>query len=127
MSEVIPFRRGLKPQELSLSFIDSVGHKKDAADYLSIFQAQKPESFAFIVLDEESLKGDLDSVIFDLRYLVKMSLFPVVLVHASEDTLDEVNVEHHFERARMIVNFLADDLNPLEKIEFIKKSFETLV
>lgn len=120
MTEVIPFRKGLKPQELVLRFMDSVGHKRDAETYLKIFTAQKPESFAIIVLDEEVITEDLDAVIFDLRYLIKLSLFPVVLLHASADTLRKLEVESYFQKAKLAVSLLSSELTPLEKLEFIQ-------
>lgn len=120
MTEIIPFRRGLKPQELVLRFMDSVGHKRDAETYLKIFTSQKPEGFAIIVLDEEALSEDLDAIIFDLRYLVKLSLFPVVLIHASDESLQRLEVESYFQKAKLAVSFLSNELNPLEKLEFIQ-------
>src|SRR3989338_5366558 len=120
MSEIIPFRKGLKPQELVLRFLDSPGHQQDAEEYLKIFTSQKPENFAFLILDEETIYGDLDALIFDVRYLVKMSLFPVILVQASDKALEEVDIEHYFEKARMPVSFLSNDLNPIETLEFIR-------
>lgn len=120
MSEVIPFRKGLKPQELVLRFMDSVGHKRDAETYLQIFTSQKPESFAIVVVDEEVLAEDMDAIIFDLRYLVKLSLFPVVVVHASDEALYKYEVESYFQKARLASSFLASDLKPLEKLEFIQ-------
>lgn len=121
MSEVIPFRRGaIKPQELVLRFMDSIGHKSDAESYLRIFTAQKPESFAIIVIDEEVLAEDLDAVIFDLRYLAKLSLFPVVLIQASDNMLHRMEVESYFQKAKLAVSFLPDNLNLLEKMEFIQ-------
>lgn len=131
MSEVIPFRKGLKPQELVLRFMDSVGHKRDAETYLKIFTSQKPESFAIVVLDEEALTEDLDAIIFDLRYLVKLSLFPVVLIQASDETLRKLEVESYFQKAKLSASFLSNELNPLEKLEFIqsriKKSLLALI
>lgn len=131
MTEVIPFRKGLKPQELVLRFMDSVGHRRDAETYLKIFTSQKPENFAIIVLDEEALTEDLDAIIFDLRYLVKLSLFPVVLIQASDEALRKLEVESYFQKAKLSASFLSNELNPLEKLEFIqsriKKSMLALI
>lgn len=121
MTEIIPFRKTPKPQEDALRFLDTFGQRQDSEAYYKLFSSQKPESFAVIVLDEETLQGDLDAVIFDLRYLIKLSLFPVVVVHASYEVLDEINVEHHFDRARLPVSFLASDLNILDELAFIRK------
>ena len=124
MSEIIPFRRSARPSENVLRFLDSLGHREDAETYLKIFTSQKPETFAVVVLDEDVVRDDLDAVIFDLRYLVKMSLFPVVLVHASQDAMSKVDVEGYFEKARMPVKFLWDDIKPQELPDIVQNRIQ---
>lgn len=122
MSEVIPFRRSATtaPTENVLRFLDSLGHRQDAEGYLKIFTAQKPESFAIVVLDEDVVRDDLNPVIFDLRYLVRMGLFPVVMVNASSRTISAVDVEGYFEKARLPVKFLWSDTKPQELPEIVE-------
>lgn len=121
MSEIIPFRRNTTaPTENVLRFLDSLGHRQDAEAYLKIFTSQKPESFAIVVLDDEVTREELNPVIFDLRYLVKMGLFPFVIVQASPDTLSAVDVEGYFDKARMPVRFLWSDTKPQDLPEIVE-------
>lgn len=124
MTEIIPFKRPTKPQDLVLRFLSSLGHKRDAEFYLNLFTSTKPESFAVIVLDEDVLRDELDSVLFEIRYLMRLSLYPVVLIHSSNDFLERLEIESYFKRAKIALNFLSDDYSDSEKLEFIRQRIQ---
>ncbi len=121
MSEILPFKRPTKPQDLVLRFLNSVGHKRDADFYLDLFTSTKPESFAIIVVDEEVLRDDIDAMLFEIRYLMRLSLFPIVLMRSTNDYLEKLDIENYFKRAKIALNFLSDQYNNIEKLEFIKE------
>lgn len=124
MSEVIPFKRPTKPQDLVLRFLNSLGHKRDAEFYLKLFTSGRPESFALIVLDEDILKDEMDAVLFEIRYLVRLSLIPIVLIRSSNDFLEKVEIESYFKKANVALNFLSDEYNDDEKLEFIRERID---
>lgn len=121
MSDVLPFKRPTKPQDLVLRFLNSVGHKRDAEFYVDLFTSTKPESFAIIVVDEEVLREEIDAVLFEIRYLMRLSLYPVVLIRSTNDFLEKIDIENYFKRAKIALNFLSDEYNNVEKLEFIKE------
>lgn len=124
MSEVIPFKKPTKPQDLVLRFLNSLGHKRDAEFYLKLFTSVRPESFALIILDEEVLRDEMDSVLFEIRYLLRLSLFPVVLIRSSNDFLEKIEIESFFKKARIAMNFLSDHYTDSEKMEFIRERID---
>ena len=120
MTDIIPFKRPTKPQDLVLRFLNSVGHKRDAEFYLDLFTSAKPESFALVVLDEDVLRDEIDAVLFEIRYLMRLSLFPVVFIRSSDRFLEDLDIESYFKRAKIGMNFLSDEYTNEEKLEFIK-------
>lgn len=121
MSDVIPFKKPTRPQDLVLRFLNSVGHKRDADFYLNLFTSTNPESFAIIVLEEEVLKDEIDAVLFEIRYLMRLSLFPVVLIRSSDDFLEKLEIASFFKKANIALNFLSDTYSNDEKIDFIRE------
>lgn len=121
MTDVIPIKKTLRPKDLVLRFMDSVGHKRDAEVYLQLFTSKVPESFAIIVLDEEVLNEEIDAVIFDLRYLMRLELYPIVVIRSSMELLMKLDVENYFKKAKLAINFLADDLFDNERLELIRE------
>ncbi|MFH1357496.1 MAG: GNAT family N-acetyltransferase [bacterium] len=120
MSEIIPFRKQAKPQDLVLRFMHSVGHKKDAAFYLNLFTKTKPENFAIIVLEEDILRDDLDAIIFEIRYLMRLPLYPVVLIRSADDVIENLEIDSYFRKAKIAFNILSDSHDNQEKLNFIK-------
>ena len=72
------------------------------------------------MLDEDVLRDEFDSVLFEIRYLTRLSLFPVVVIRASNDFLEKIGIESYFKRAKLAFNFLSDEFSEAEKLEFIK-------
>jgi hypothetical protein len=121
MSDVIPFKKPLKSQDLVLRFLTSIGHKRDAEVYLKLFTSQKPESFAIIVVNEEVLREEIHSVIFELRYLMRLSLFPIVLVQTTDDFLQQIDLNQVFKRAKIGISLLSDQQSLEQRIHFIQE------
>lgn len=120
MSEVIPFKRPTQPQDLVLRFLTSMGHKKDAEFYLKLFSSVRPESFAVIVLNEDVLKEEMDAVLFEIRYLMRLSLFPVLVFYCENRFLEENDVESFFKKAKMAYHILSHELPPDEMHELMR-------
>lgn len=121
MSEIIPFKKPFKLHDLVLRFLTSLGHKHDAEVYLKLFTSKKPESFAIVVLPESVLQGDLDPVLFEIRYLSRLSLFPVIVFQTSFDFLEKMEIETYFKRAKLGVSLLLNKCSEAEKINLIKE------
>lgn len=121
MSDVIPFQKRMKSHEFILNFMDSPGHKRDADAYRELFQRLSPESFALFVVDERTVDEELDAIIFDLRYLSQINLFPVFLLQARESTLKAMEVENTFKKARIATSFVSNELSDSEKLEAIRQ------
>ena len=121
MSDVIPFKRPLKSSEFVLRFLNSQGHKRDAEFYLNHFASLKPESFALIVLPEEVLKDDLDAVLFELRYLIRLSLYPILLIQCSNDFLERAEIENYFKKAKVSLHFIPDEVKDSDRLDLVKE------
>lgn len=131
MTDIIPLKRTIKPQDLVLRFMNSLGHKHDAEVYLKLFTSKNPESFAIIVIEDDVIKDDMDAIIFEIRYLMRLSLFPVVVMQSGMEELERLEVENYFKKAKLAVGFLSNDLSETERQEFIhdrikKKSLPVL-
>lgn len=121
MSDVIPFNKRIKSHEFILNFMDSPGHKRDADVYRSMFQMLPSESFALFVLDEKTIEEELDAVIFDLRYLSQINLYPVILLQAKDSTLKAMEVENTLKKARIPACFMSSELTDSERLEQVRR------
>jgi acetylglutamate kinase len=63
-----------------LRFLDSIGRRSEAEFYLGLFRAESKERFANLVVDSTVLRGALEAVVLDLRFLHGLGLSPVVSV-----------------------------------------------
>ncbi|HLD44024.1 MAG TPA: hypothetical protein VJC18_01210, partial [bacterium] len=121
MSEIIPFKKTVPPQDLVLRFMHSAGHKKDAEFYINLFSKTKAESFAIIVLEEEGLRDEFDSILFEIRYLLRLSLYPVVLIRSTSDYMGDLELENYFKKAKLTSNVLSHESTQDEKLEFVEQ------
>lgn len=121
MTDVIHLKRPTQPQDLVLRFMNSVGHRRDAEFYLKLFTSTRPESFAIVVIDLDSLKDEVDAILFEIRYLMRLNLYPVVVIQGSMETLASLDIESYFKKAKLAMNFLSAELSDGEKLDFIKK------
>lgn len=70
----------LEPSELVVRFVRSIGRPAEADYYLSLFRAERPESFAIIAASESVLREAADALVMDLRFLAQLGLRPIIAV-----------------------------------------------
>jgi len=70
----------LDPAAVVLRFLESVGRPAEARFYLDLFRARPREQFAVISIDANVVRDATDAVVFDLRFLAALELFPSVAV-----------------------------------------------
>ena len=121
MSDIIPIRKLTRPQDLVLRFLSSVGHKHDADFYLDFFTSLKPESFAIIVIDQDIASDELESVLFEIRYLMRLSLFPVILIQTDKSTVTRFQDDPLARKSGWSTGILSDDFSFEEKIDLIRE------
>ncbi len=119
MSDILPFRKTTQPQDLVLRFLSSLGHKRDADFYLNFFTSLKPESFAILVIDQEIAEEELDAVLFEVRYLVRLSLFPIILIQTKADSIKKFEDDPLLKKSGFTNGILSDDYTLEEKFNLI--------
>src|SRR5690606_11830800 len=71
--------RGMNPpSRLVLRFLASVGRPAEAELYLSLFRAERPESFALIAVDRDVTGVLAEALAVDLEFLAELGLTPVL-------------------------------------------------
>lgn len=68
----------MQPSDLVLRFVSSTGQAKEAQLYLSLFRADRPESFAIIAVSDAVMRTAAGALVMDLRFLAELGLTPVV-------------------------------------------------
>jgi acetylglutamate kinase len=63
-----------------LRFMASIGRRSEAEFYLSLFRAERKESFAALVVESGVFRHALEALLLDLRFLHELELSPVVVV-----------------------------------------------
>lgn len=92
-----------KQPALIARLMDTLGHKHDANYYLDLFTAQKAESFAMIVVDEDAIAHEFEAFIVDLRYLRELGLFPVLVFRCSQLIWDTLDYHTYFKKMHLKV------------------------
>jgi acetylglutamate kinase len=69
----------LTPREVVLRFLASIGRPAEAAQYLQVFQHERPEQFAVIHVSDAVVANALDGLIASLRFLAQLGLHPVLV------------------------------------------------
>ncbi len=72
------------PSQLVLRFLASVGRPAEAQLYLSLFRAERRESFALIAVDSEVAGVAADALAVDLEFLSQLGLSPVLAFDSAE-------------------------------------------
>ena len=72
------------PNRAVLRFLASIGRPAEAELYLSLYRAERPESFAVIAVDPEVLGVAGDALAVDLEFLAELGLSPVLALAAAE-------------------------------------------
>ena len=73
-----------QPSQLVLRFLASVGRPAEAELYLSLFRAERRESFAVIAVDREVAGVAADALAVDLEFLSQLGLSPILVFDAAE-------------------------------------------
>ena len=79
----------------------TLGHQRDAEHYLKLFSSGNPESFALIVAEADIREEDLDALILDLRYLLRLGLYPVLAFCAAPDRLASLDLPAYLKKMRL--------------------------
>lgn len=88
----------MKPDEAVLRFLESTARPAEAAQYLSLFRAERPESFATLAVSDTVMRDDGGALVTDLRYLSKLGLTPVVVLGLLTPARAEADAERLRER-----------------------------
>lgn len=96
-----PVKLATRSSDAIVRFMQTIGHTRDAEFYLELFTAERPESFAMVVADEALLQEELDALILDLHYLVKLGLFPVLVFQTSKMAWTALDTEQVFHKAKL--------------------------
>jgi hypothetical protein len=73
----------MNKKELLFRFFEITGNDKDSLVYLRNFRKQSPESFALIYCDPQSFIETGESLLFNLKLLLQLELFPILMVNNS--------------------------------------------
>jgi acetylglutamate synthase len=69
----------LSSREVVMRFLASIGRPAEAAQYLAVFQHERPEQFAVIHVSEAVVADALDGLVASLRFLAQLDLHPVLV------------------------------------------------
>jgi len=72
------------PGRAVVRFLASIGRPAEAELYLSLYRAERPESFAVIAVDPEVLGVAGDALAVDLEFLAELGLSPILALAAAE-------------------------------------------
>jgi NAT, N-acetyltransferase, of N-acetylglutamate synthase len=73
-----------QPSQLVLRFLASVGRPAEAELYLSLFRAERRESFAVIAVDRDVAGVAADALAVDLEFLSQLGLSPILAFDSAE-------------------------------------------
>jgi acetylglutamate kinase len=121
-NDSLPIKRTLKPQDLLLRLVDSLGHARDAEIYLKLFSNK--DHFAIIAADEGVLREELDGVLYNLRVLMRLELYPVVLLLASPEVARQIGVAEALSKAKLSLHYSETELNELDRYAYIQESLK---
>ncbi len=72
------------PNRAVLRFLASIGRPAEAELYLSLYRAERPESFAVIAVDPEVMGVAGDALAVDLEFLAELGLSPILALAGVE-------------------------------------------
>jgi acetylglutamate kinase len=73
----------MSKQELLYRFFEFTGNEKDSLIYLKTFREIQPESFALLYCNSLCFSETGESLLYDLKLLQQLELYPVVVLHQS--------------------------------------------
>lgn len=83
-------------------FLDSIGRRDEYEFYLRKFQSTESVAFALVVPDEESLQESGELMAFDLHFLLRLELKPLVLLSGETAASMFETLQQHAPFARQI-------------------------
>ncbi|PCJ58837.1 MAG: hypothetical protein COA79_12275 [Planctomycetota bacterium] len=69
------------PRNIVEGLFKILGTEKEREMFLNIFHSQSPENFAVLLLDPDVLKLNFELFAWDLIFLARLKLFPIILVN----------------------------------------------
>ncbi|XDD49052.1 acetylglutamate kinase [Leptospira sp. WS92.C1] len=70
----------MKHQEILLKLLEVTENTKDSFQFLKLFQSIQPEKFAVIYADSGTLMESAEALLYNLKLLHKLELYPVVIL-----------------------------------------------
>ena len=90
----------MRAGELVLHLLSSIGSAKEARFYVSLFRAERPESFAIIAVADTVMRHAEGALLVDLRFLARLGLTPVVQF----GVIDPGDARAHAERVARVLS-----------------------
>lgn len=70
----------MKHQEIFLKLLEVTDNTKDSFQFLKLFRSIEPEKFAVIYADSGTLMESAEALLYNLKILHKLDLYPVVVL-----------------------------------------------
>lgn len=70
----------MKHQEILLKLLEVTDNTKDSFQFLKLFRSIEPEKFAVIYADSGTLMESAEALLYNLKILHKLDLYPVVVL-----------------------------------------------
>ena len=90
-------------------FLDSIGRRDEYEFYLRKFQAAHTACFALVVPDDESVEASGDLMTFDLQFLLRLDLSPLLVLCGENAEANRKRLEAHGEYRVLHPRRLLDD------------------
>ncbi len=118
----------MNKKELLYRFFEITGNDKDSLVYLRNFRKQSPESFALIYCDPQSFIETGESLLFNLKLLLQLELFPILLLNNSIPEYIKLFygklINFESENLQNVLNLSLIELNNQNYLEQIKISIQ---
>jgi len=95
-------------------FLDSIGRRSEYEFYLKKFQADRSPCFALVLPDTDSIRDSGDLMSFDLHFLLRLELCPLVVLFGSEAEENAEELERHGQIKRLSSDFLSQPADVLQ-------------
>ena len=94
-------------------FLDSIGRRSEYEFYLNKFQSDRSTCFALVVPDSDSIQASGDLMSFDLHFLLRLGLCPLVVLPGKSAEEDATALEAHGAIERLSLPAQGQDLTGL--------------
>ncbi|MEX2608219.1 MAG: hypothetical protein WD708_12825 [Kiritimatiellia bacterium] len=76
-------------------FLDSIGRRSEYEFYLKKFQSDRSACFALVIPDSGSVEGSGELMTFDLQFLIRLELCPLVLLTGGDAAVNAERLREH--------------------------------